>query len=97
MSAGREISKVRVLITHPSTVFIYSILPSAWNFLREIRFDLGVDSKSFNGQAKAFITNGTAFWTLVTLSAKSRAIPIVSSIYMSTFPTSLVGMSTASS
>jgi hypothetical protein len=46
--------KERVLMIQPNTVFIASILLSAWNFFSKIRLSLGVDSCLFNGLAKEF-------------------------------------------
>lgn len=94
LSFGREISNDLVFRIQPRIVFVSSILLSAANFFTEMMSFQGGFSFGFIGRARAWITNGIEWLTLVTFSLMSGAIAIVSSIYMSTFPKSFSGILT---
>jgi hypothetical protein len=94
LSSGRAIVRFQVFIIHPKICFDSSILPSAMNFFIDIISRRGIMSELFIGRVRVCIVNGIALLILLTLSLMSKAIPIVSSMYMSTFPVSFGGIST---
>ncbi len=97
LSAGREINKFLVLISHPRAIFTSSKVPSAFNFFAEMMSTLGISSELSTGQDMEWMARGIARITLVVLSPMSGVIAILLSMNTSTFPRSFVGISTESS
>jgi hypothetical protein len=92
---GRWMVRDLVLMIHPSTVFDSSKEASARNFFEEIRGFLGIGLEIETGLAIDLIAKLAALATRSKLSFKSGTTNIVSSIYMSPFPLSMIGIFTA--
>ena len=91
LSSDNATSKRLVSNSHPRSVFISSIRPSASSFSMEIRSWRGIGSCWANGRPTMWMAKGTAALARGVIVGSSRDMVVVSSMYTSAFAQQSIG------